>query len=78
MQQLQLDINQILYSPFFHFALHPPPMWLEAAVRIIEAALSFFLNQSWVYSGVALIPFQAYSRSGVDPICSTPRSRVVE
>ena len=42
MQQLQLDINQIFHSPFFHFALHPPPMWLEAAVRTIEAALPFF------------------------------------
>ena len=44
MQQLQLDSNQIFHSPFFHFALHPPPMWLEAAVRTIEAALPFFLN----------------------------------
>ena len=34
------------------------------------------LNQSWVYSGVALIPFQVYSRSGVDPDCSTPWSRI--
>ena len=42
MQQLQLDSNQIFHSPFFHFALHPPPMWLEAAVRTIEAALPFF------------------------------------
>ena len=32
--------------------------------------------QSWVYSGVALIPFQVYSRSGVDPDCSTPWSRI--
>ena len=32
------------------------------------------LIQSWVYSGVALIPFQVYSRSGVDGFCSTPRS----
>ena len=32
-------------------------------------------NQSWVYSGIALIPFQVYSRSGVDPDCSTPWSR---
>ena len=44
MQQLQLDSNQIFHCPFFHFALHPPPMWLEAAVRTIEAALPFFLN----------------------------------
>ena len=35
-------------------------------------------NQSWVYSGVVPIPFQVYSRSGVDPMCSTPWSRVVE
>ena len=32
-------------------------------------------DQSWVYSGVALISFQIYSRSGVDPHCSTPWSR---
>ena len=31
-------------------------------------------NQCWVYSGV-LIPFQAYSRSGVDPVYSIPWSR---
>ena len=33
------------------------------------------LNQSWVYSGVALITFQVYSRSGVDCMCSTLWSR---
>ena len=33
-------------------------------------------KQSCVYSGVALIPFQVYSRSGVDPDCSTPWSRI--
>ena len=32
--------------------------------------------QSWVYFGVALIPFQVYSRSGVDTDCSTPWSRI--
>ena len=32
-------------------------------------------KQSWVYSGVALIPFQVYSRSGVELHCSTPWSR---
>ena len=35
-----------------------------------------YQKQSWVYSGVALIPFQVYSRSGVDPDCSTPWSRI--
>ena len=34
-------------------------------------------NQSWVYSGVALIPFQVYFRSGVEAICSTPGSGLV-
>merc|ERR1711963_78158 len=37
---------------------------------------SITLKQSWVYSGVALIPFQVYSRSGVDPDCSSPWSRI--
>ena len=31
-----------------------------------------------VYYGVVPIPFQVYSRGGVDPICSTAWSRVVE
>ena len=38
--------------------------------------IHYDFNQSWVYSGVALIPFQVYSRSGVDPDCSTPWSRI--
>ena len=35
-------------------------------------------EQSWVCSGEVLIPFQVYSTSGVDPMCSTPWSRVVQ
>ena len=40
---------------------------------VVLSILSVSSNQSWVYSGVALIPFQANSRSGLDPLYSTPR-----
>ncbi len=48
--------------------------WHEFSNSVLFCDLC--VRQSWVYSGVALIPFQVYSRSGVDPDCSTPWSRI--
>ena len=54
--------------------------WIELTQHKVmfnfSKILRFTSNQSWVYSGVALIPFQVYSRSGVDLDCSTPWSRI--
>ena len=64
-----------------HFAQHFKMLlqriiaWLVGIVGCRENLITTPWCQSWVYSGVALIPFQACSGSGVDPMCTTPWSR---
>ena len=48
---------------------------ISKVMKVRTCGVLCLVIQSWVYSGVALIPFQVYSRSGVDPLCSTPWSR---